>query len=243
MELEWVQRVPQNAAHMEEIRRTAEEYGILLTVHAPYYVNLNAVDAAKRAASRQRVLAAMRMGQLAGAVSVCVHPAFYMGMRADVAYANVRRETDAILTQARREHLTINLAYETMGKPTQFGTLEEVLELSKEFGIYPCIDTAHMHARTNGKYNSAGEFREIMDIYAHSLGKKSLRHLHFHYSGIAYTTKGERKHLPLSESDAEWKAFVQVLWEYNTAGTVVCESPMMEVDTLLLQQTYEALIS
>ena len=133
----------------------------------------------------------------------------------------------------------VNLGYETMGKPTQFGSLEEVLTISKEFGIYPTVDPAHMHARTNGKWNTAEEWHEMLDLYAKYLGKKSLKNVHFHFSGIEYTEKGERKHLPLAESDARWKDFVMVLKEREVEGVVVCESPIQEVDTLLMKKEYK----
>ena len=80
MELEWVQRVPDSKERMKEIRSTAEELKMYLTVHAPYYVNLNATDPAKLSASKKRILLGLTMAELAGAHSVCVHPAFYLGM-------------------------------------------------------------------------------------------------------------------------------------------------------------------
>jgi len=238
MELEWVQSVPKNPERMEEIRETAEELDMYLTVHAPYFVNLNAKEKEKLEASKKRILAAMEMGQLAGAHSVCVHPAFYLGMDPKKAYENVRHATDDILTRSKKKKLKINLAFETMGKGTQFGTLEEVLKLSKEFGIYPCIDSAHMHARTNGKWNSAKEWDEMLDLYQKYLGKKSLKYVHMHFSGIEYTAKGERRHLPLKESDAKWKDFLKVLKKRKVEGSLICESPLLEKDTLLMQKTY-----
>lgn len=241
MELEWVQRVPANVERMDEILETSQELGMYLTVHAPYFVNLNADDPAKLVASKQRILDALRMAERCGAHSVCVHPAFYMKKDPKEALENVRRATADIMKHKDDMFPSTNLAYETMGKVTQFGTLEEVLQISKEFGIYPTIDPAHMHARTNGKWNTYEEWNDMFDIYAKYLGEDSLKEMHMHYSGIEYTEKGERKHLPLKESDAKWQDFLQVLKDREIGGTVVCESPLLEQDTLLLQKTFSAL--
>ena len=241
MELEWVQRVPMNKTRMEEILEVSQDLGMYLTVHAPYFVNLNADDPAKLAASKQRIWDALAMAELCGAHSVCVHPAFYMKRDPAEALENVRKATADIMKKKDELFPSTNLAYETMGKITQFGTLEEVLEISKEFGIYPTIDPAHMHARTNGEWNTYEEWNEMFDIYQKYLGKKSLQEMHMHYSGIEYTEKGERKHLPLKESDARWKDFLKVLKEREIGGTVVCESPLLEEDTLLLQKTFNKL--
>ncbi|OGJ64329.1 hypothetical protein A3C37_05490 [Candidatus Peribacteria bacterium RIFCSPHIGHO2_02_FULL_53_20] len=238
MEIEWVQNVPKNPERMEEIRSTAEKLDITLTVHAPYFVNLNSPDPVTLSASIQRIVAALSMGQLAGVRSVCVHPAFYLGMTPEIAYENVRRATEKILKLKAKFFPNVNLAYETMGKTAQFGTLKEVLKLSKEFDLYPTVDPAHMHARTNGKINTIKEWNEMFDLYEKYLGKKSLKNVHMHFSGIAYGPKGEKHHLPLLESDAKWKDFLAVLKKRKIEGVVVCESPLLEKDTIRMQETF-----
>lgn len=243
MELEWVQQVPSNPARMDEIKQAAEKHGIRLTIHAPYYVNLNSQEPAKLKASIARVRAALTMGQRCGAVSVCVHAAFYQGMDPEKAYKNIAKATEIILKDKKKLFPDVNLAYETMGKPTQFGTLEECLRISKEFGQYPCVDPAHMHARTNGKWNSAAEWNTMLDMYVKALGKASLKTMHMHFSGIEYTEKGERRHLPIQESDAKWKDFLKVLKKRGVAGSLISESPLLEEDTLLLQREYAKLKS
>lgn len=241
MEIEWVQRVPLNPDRMKEIRSTAEKFNMYLTCHAPYYVNLNSPEPAKLAASKKRVIDALSMAEIAGIKSVCVHPAFYLGMDPEIAFDNVRKAVADIMKFKSKLFPHVNLGLETMGKPTQFGTLEEVLRVSKEFCIYPTVDPAHMHARTNGLINSAKEWEEMLDTYQSYLGKDSLKQMHMHFSGIAYGPKGEQHHLPLEESDAEWRDFVKVLKKRGVGGTVVCESPMLEKDTLKLKKAYESL--
>ena len=81
----------------------------------------------------------------------------------------------------------------------------------------------------------------MLELYQEYLGKKALQFVHMHYSGIAYTAKGERKHLPLTKSDAKWKVFLQVLRERKVGGVLVCESPLLEDDTLRLKHAYQRL--
>lgn len=240
MEMEWVQSVPKNPEQVAEVGNKAKELNIALTVHASYFINLNSEDPSKLEASKKRILDALSMAQVAGAVSVCVHAAFY-GERKDQALDSVRRATDEILQEKASRFPDVNLAYETMGKHTQFGTLDEVLAVSKEFGIYPCVDVSHMHARANGGMNSVDEWNALFDQYQAALGAASLKKVHFHISGIEYTEKGERKHLPLEDSDMKWREFLSVVKQRKVEGILVCESPTMENDTLLLQRTYDAL--
>ena len=241
MEIEWVQNVPKDPRRMEEIRKTAEDLKITLTVHAPYFVNLNSPEPEKLSASKRRVIDALSMGELAGVRSVCVHAAFNLGRQPAEVYDNVSRAVEDILKKKATHFPHVNLALETMGKPGQFGTLEEVLRISKQFDLYPTIDPAHMHARSNGGWNTAEEWNTMFDLYAKELGTKALDSMHMHYCGIAYGPKGEKRHLPFSESDANWQDFVRVLKDRKIGGTVVCESPTLEEDTLLLQKAFAAL--
>lgn len=237
MEMEWVQSVPTNIENAQRIRELAKSLDFTLTVHAPYFINLNSDDKEKLAASKKRIINALTMAQHAGAVSVCVHAAFN-GTNGK-ALDSVLKATDEILKLKAKQFPDVNLAYETMGKPSQFGTLEEILTVCKEFEIRPCIDVSHLFARAGGGYNSVEEWNDMFDLTEKYLGKTAMKKLHLHLSGIEYGPKGEKHHLPFAETTLKWKAYVGVLKKRDIGGVLVCESPLMEEDTMLLQKTYE----
>ena len=126
-----------------------------------------------------------------------------------------------------------------MGKISQFGSLEELLNLCSEVeGLAPCLDFAHLHART-GKYNSYYEFKSVLNQVEKRLGRPALDNLHLHVSGINYSNKsGEIMHLNLRESDFKYTELLQALKEQEVKGAVICESPNLEEDALHLQETY-----
>ena len=133
------------------------------------------------------------------------------------------------------------LRLEVTGKGTQFGTIEEVLSLSAELeGAAPCIDFAHWHART-GKFNSYPEFASILLQIRERLGSSALENMHIHVSGINYGKKGELNHLDLEESDFHYTELLTALKDYGVKGMVICESPNLERDAMLLQATYNKL--
>ena len=61
---------------------------------------------------------------------------------------------------------------------------------------------------------------------------------HIHLSGIAYGPKGEKNHLLLSETELDYKAVLKALADFNAAGNLICESPVLEDDALILQEVY-----
>ena len=105
----------------------------------------------------------------------------------------------------------------------------------------PCIDFSHLHARSNGKMNSYEEFSSALEKAESALGRKALKELHCHVSGIEYSEKGERKHLNLKESDLNYVELLRALKEFGCAGVIVCESPSIEGDALVLKKAYVGL--
>jgi len=243
LELGWVRSVRVSESTCGQIRKTALEQDVYISVHAPYYINLNA-DQTEWPKSRQRLIDAATFGFLAGATDIVFHPGSYFGQPPDFVLKIALQRLENVLQTLSEKHIQVILRPETMGKSAMLGSLDDTLKMSKEFeGVQPCLDFAHLHARPgNGSMNSADEWRRLLDTYASSLGQKALSLLHIHLSGIEYTAKGEKNHLPLADSDFNLQALFTVLKEYNCSGRILCESPAMENDALLMKQLWVDLV-
>jgi deoxyribonuclease-4 len=226
----------------EKIGKKAEELGVRLSVHAPYYVNLNAAEEGKRLASMERLVASARMAKVCGALSVVFHPGYYGGDGAEETFSNIKKGLKDVVSILRAERSGVVLRPETMGKRSQFGSLEEILQLCREVdGLMPCVDFSHIHAREGqGKANSYREFDRILRKIERKLGKKALKNMHIHVSGSEYSSKGELKHLMLDESDFRYDEWVQALKDVAVEGMVICESPIQEHDAVLLKNLYHS---
>ena len=240
MELEFVQGVKMSRETALTVAEIASKKKIALTAHSPYFINLNAREPEKLKASQERVFQTARIAALCGATSIVFHAAFYLNDSPSKVYEQVKKQLQQITSQLRAEGNRVWIRPEVTGKTSQFGTLEEVLELSAEIdGVAPCIDFAHWYART-GKFNSYDEFTFTLKQVESKLGRQALDNMHIHVSGIAYGKSGETKHLNLRESDFNYVEFIHALSDYNVKGLVINESPNLEEDTLLLEQTYRS---
>ena len=238
MELEFVQGVRMGEKGARDVLEVALKKNVALSVHAPYYINLNSYDKEKIKASLERIYQAARIGSLCGAESIVFHAAFYQKSSKQDTYKKVSETLKELTGRLRDEGIPAVLRPETMGKRTQFGTLEEVLALSAEIeGVMPCLDFSHMHARV-GKENSHSEFMIILSKVEEVLGKEGLSNMHIHVSGIEYDRNGEKKHLTLKESDFNYPELLRAFKEFEIRGLVICESPVLEEDALLLRKTY-----
>lgn len=241
MELEFVERVYLKRPAAERLNQRARELGIALSAHAPYYINLNSSEAAKKKASIHRILETARTASWAGATTFTFHAAFYQESSPSAVYRVVKAELEAMGKTLAKEKIKIWIRPELTGKPSQFGSLEEILKLSQEIPLVaPCIDFAHFHAR-DGLHNTYQEFLAILEKVEAALGPAALEELHLHVSGIEYGPKGERKHIPLKESDFNYRDLLLALKAKKAKGLVICESPLLEQDALLLQEAYRKL--
>jgi len=239
MELEFVHSVNLNPTTAALANKARIENDVVLTTHGSYYINLNAQEKEKLTASISRILQAAYIARQAGSWSLVFHAAYYLKDEPSKVYDKTYDALKAITTELKDNGNNIWIRPETTGKATQFGNLKEIIKLSQELDqVMPCVDFAHLHARNGGGNNSLAEFRATLEEVEKGLGKNGLENMHIHMSGINYGDKGEKNHLVLKESDFKYEELMQALKEFKLKGVVVCESPNIEEDALLMQKVY-----
>lgn len=238
LELGWVQAVRVSEETCAAIKQMGEAQGVALSVHAPYFINLNA-DKDEWPKSRKRLMDAAKYGHLAGATEIVFHPGSYFGRAPRQVMEVALPRLKKCIVELRKAGNPVTLRPETMGKSAMLGSFEDTLEMSKIAGVQPCLDFAHLHARPgDGTVNSVNEWSRLLEVYAQTLGAQALTNLHIHLSGIEYGPKGEKNHLPLAEADLKWKDLFKVLKEFGCGGRILCESPVMEEDALRMKKAW-----
>jgi deoxyribonuclease-4 len=241
MEIEFVRGVRMSDELASSARAAARKAGLKLTAHGPYWINLNAKEKQKLTNSHRYIEETAAAAHAAGARSITFHAASRMGDPPEVAFGKTKTELRKVVKKIRSRGIRLDIRPELSGKPAQVGSLEEILELSKTIpGVMPCIDFAHNHARY-GEANSYEDFAGMLDRTAKVLGRRALTRMHIHVSGIEYGPRGEKKHLNLKESDFDYRGLLRALKDRSCSGIVICESPNLEEDALLLQRSYRRL--
>ena len=242
MEIEFVHGVRMSPQNQKLVKELSKAKDMVLTAHGPYYINLNSKEDEKIEASKKRIIDTAKMAESIGGYSITYHAAFYMGMDKKDVYNRIEKSTAEIVETLQKENVRIWIRPETTGKGTQWGDVEEIVRLSKTFEqVLPCVDFSHLHARTNGKYNTYDEFAKVFETIGNEIGQYALENFHAHIAGIEYGEKGEKKHLLLEESDMNYKDLMKAFKDFDVKGVVVCESPIMEKDAVLLKTYYESL--
>ena len=198
------------------IGKKAKELGIRLSIHAPYYVNLNSSEKIKREATKKRILDCCEIGELLGAEIVVFHPGYYSEDREE-SYNNIRDGILDILKEIKKNRWKIEIGAETMGKVNVFGSVEEISRLVKDTGCAFCIDFAHILAR-----EKIVDYDKVKELFP---AKK----WHVHFSGIVYGEKGEKHHKTTEKE--EWEKLLDNLPEDRDI-VIINESPTMVEDSV-----------
>jgi deoxyribonuclease-4 len=177
----------------------------------------------------------------AGGGKAVFHPGFYGKYNSREAFEEMKGEMLFLVEQAKKEKLNVILAPEVTGKVSQWGSLEELLEMRKQVkGLSLTIDVSHVHARGNGRLDSKKGFEQMFELIE-SFDKRIFGDLHVHFQGVRYSAKGELSHLELSSDSPPFKPFAELLVAYKCSGTIISESPVLEADALRMKKTYESL--
>lgn len=199
------------------IGKLAKEFDIELTVHAPYWVNLNSKEKEKVTASEKRILDSCKVGETMGAKCVVFHPGYFMGGDREKAYQKIKKEVLEMQAVIKKNKWKIKLAPETMGKINVFGSVEEISRLVKETGCSFCLDFAHILAR-----DKKVDWPKIKKLFQYEKW-------HCHFSGVVYGEKGERHHKTTEKE--EWKELLKNLPKGKEIR-IINESPTLVEDSV-----------
>jgi len=235
----WGQKPQMKRENAEKLGSEARKNDVLLSLHGSYYVNLcgkkEVVEASKR-----RLIACATAAEWMGAYVMVFHLGFYGHAEKSEALRNcteaLRDIVEAMNSLGIRK---VKLGPETMGRLCQLGTLDEILTICEEVEqTQLVIDWGHLHARHRGLFKKADDFRAVIEEVEKRLGTEALKDMHFHFTKIEFTEKGERRHHVLDETEygPDFQMLAEVIAEYNLRPVMICETPILDVDAMKMRE-------
>lgn len=226
------------------LKAKAEEFGITLSLHAPYFISLSSVEPEKRDKSIDYILQSAAAAKKIGAKRIVIHS----GSCSKISREEALELAKDTLSRARKAAIEagfedIIFCPETMGKFNQLGNLEEVLELCRlDDTFLPTVDFGHLNARTLGQVNSKEAFSDILDQIENKLGHDRLMCFHSHFSKIEYTQGGgEKRHLTFEDEiyGPCFEPLMELIAKKGLHPTFICESAgTQDIDALAMKKAY-----
>jgi deoxyribonuclease-4 len=232
MEVEFVRGIHMKNELAKQCGKRAKELGISLSIHAPYYINLASVEKEKVKASIKRIIDSCERGHHIGATHVVFHAAFYGKLSPEETHDIVRESVGQMQSHIDSKGWKVRLAPEITGKVSQWGTLDEILKLSKEMGCSFCVDFAHLYARNRGVI----DYVKVLD----KIQEAGHKHIQCHFSNINFGLKGELNHLDLN-GKPPFEPLAKEILKRKLDATIICESPITWKDSLKMKRVFKKL--
>ena len=220
------------------------EYGVSVSVHAPYFINFANTSDEMVEKSYNYVINSCKLCKLLGGNRVVVHTATVGKLTRDEALS-LCKERLAILDKKLKE-LGLGdclICLETMGKYSQIGTYEEIVELCKCGDVYiPTFDFGHINCIMQGGLKSEDDFEKVLQYAIDNLGYDKIKNVHIHFSKIEYGVKGEIRHLTLDDEKygPEFLPLAKVIKKLQLEPVIICESNgIMAQDAVKLKKIYD----
>lgn len=230
-----------------EIGRRSAEYGIKLSIHAPYYISLGTEDEQIITNTQNHFLKSLEVARWMGADRIVFHMGGPGKQERSSAMERAKRSFTNVLEEIEKRGLTgIYLCPETMGKQNQLGSLAEVMELcTMSEWVRPAVDFGHLHAVTGGKYITKQEIEKVFDAVAEKLGAEVAKNLHIHFSRIEFTKGGEKRHWTFADDfGPPYEPLVEFCALRRLSPRIICESAGTQaIDAKVMQDLYFSLIN
>ena len=228
-------------ATLRAIGKKAKEYGILMSLHTPYFISLSGVEPEKRLKSVDYIMQSAAAAECLGADTIVIHSGSASKITREEAM-DLARDTLEKVAEAAGD-TKIKFGLETMGKLGQLGTLEEVISLCKTAPIFvPVVDFGHLNARNiGGLFTDEDSYKRVFDRIGEELGDEVAKNLHCHFSKIEYTSAGEKKHLTFEDREfgPEFEPLASVIAKYGLSPRIICESAGTQAeDALYMKSKY-----
>lgn len=232
-----------------KLAKNAQKNDIRVSMHGPYYINLSAQKEDVLERSIARLVQSARAADWIGAYRIVFHPGFYTKYSPQEALKRCKDSISKLMEDLDSMGIkNYTFAPETTGKRSQLGNLDEIIDICQSFDHFaPTIDFAHLHARGRGCIKGVDDYHKILGRLEDKLGNigHGNEFLHCHFTRIEYTDAGERKHHILREREygPPLKQLLEAIIECGWNATIICETPLLEQDALLMQKNYRDIVN
>jgi deoxyribonuclease-4 len=220
----------------------ARENDVWLSLHGSYFINFCGEKGIIKA-SKRRLIACVTAAEWMKAHVVVFHPGFYSKKTQKEAFVSCIEALKEVVETMRMLRIkNVKIGPETMGKHSQFGSLNEVLSLCEEIEqTQLVVDWGHLHARDGGRFKTVDDFRKVVEEAEKRLGTEAVKNMHCHFTKVEFTDKGERRHHIMDETDfgPDFADFAEVISEFKLKPVIISESPILDIDAMKMRDILE----
>ena len=211
-----------------KIGEEAEKNDILVSIHAPFYINFANPDDEMAEKSYAYVLTGLKLLNEMKGRDLVVHIGSMGKQTREEALQVIYSRIPELVKRIKENGFdNLKVCFETMGKQAQIGTFKEIIDICATNDMFvPTFDFGHIYALNQGNFGSLEDYLEVFDYSIKKLGFERTKNCHIHFSKIEYSQKGEVRHLNYNNTEfgPTFENCALAIKKLNLTPTIICES-------------------
>lgn len=221
----------------------AEKNDVLISLHAPYYINFANESEEMVSKSFGYVMTGLKMLRLVKGKHLVVHLGSQSRLSRERALELISQRLDKLIEIIYENgYEDMFICPETMGKLSQIGSYKEIIDFcTKDKILVPTFDFGHIYTFNLGNFGTYEDYKSVFEYCIQKIGYERTKTCHIHFSRIEFGPKGETRHLNYLDErfGPNFEPLAQVIKDLNLTPTIICESrDRMAEDSLIFKQIY-----
>ncbi len=220
----------------------SKELDVKMSIHTPYYMKFTEKEGELVESSMNSFKYTAIMADALGADNIVTH----LGLREedheeedieDAVVENFRSLRDWMCEHCENE---MKIGIETQTGEDVFGTLDQVLEVSRQIsGTIPILNFAHMKAEGTYELEEKEDFAKVFDKCKNFIPNE----FYVNFSGVERRGQDKTRLTPIKRGDLQFEDFADYLIESDDDITIISTSPLKEHDAMYMKVIFERLFT
>jgi bifunctional non-homologous end joining protein LigD len=223
VELPFVDGFPWKEKRCESFGTLANDRGLRVSVHAPYFAGMTLPDEDRGKQSLAALEHTMKLGSWLGAPVIVAHFGSNYDEEPEVLMDRIRSRLDRVAPKV--ESLGVGMGLETAGNKSSFGSLGDIAQLASEYSfVRPVVDWAHLHAMTGGGLTTVEAFSSVLRFIAESFPGWMIQPLQAQFSDNQFGESGEIRHVAYGDGTLRVGPLVEALAQEGMSMVMISEA-------------------
>jgi deoxyribonuclease-4 len=232
------------------IGEESQKHDVLISAHAPYFINLASEDPAAIQKSYGYIARSLELLRIMGGRDLVVHIGSQGDLDRDTAINNCKKNLKWVIEKLEKSGFSdfpYRICIETMGRYRAVGNYREICDIcAVSDRVFPTIDFGHINCLLQGELQkNPAKFGEIMDYCTEKLGRAKMQNVHIHFSGIKFGPRGELAHTVIDDPKfgIPFAPLARYIKQHKLTPTIICESAgIMAQDAVKLKKVFDSTV-
>ncbi|MGC9122816.1 MAG: TIM barrel protein [Thermoplasmata archaeon] len=235
--LQW--NLARSYSELEDLGKIAKELDVKLTFHTPNYIDLVSNDEFTEKSINYIIWSGM-LANVLNADMIVTNLGLYGDEEPANAMKKIIQNVKIVRDRLNKMNIKIPIGFETSGKKSVAGSLEELLDVSKKVrNVVPIINFPKLMARSGMLFKSPQDYEKVIQ----KVEKYFPNGLYVQFASLETMPENMIRLAPIKRGEPKFDFLAELIYEKEYDITIISVSPLLEHDAQYMRVILERIIS